>query len=98
MICDNKIIPAHMRDGAERYINDGIEPGGFMMAVLTNDFKGVMGRADDINKLHLQEWYWWVTGAVPNLAQGNKERVQEWIRVGGLNGFRKLQEAENGSQ
>ena len=57
MICDNKIIPAHMRDGAERYINDGIEPGGFMMAVLTNDFKGVMGRADDINKLHLQEWY-----------------------------------------
>lgn len=80
------LLPLHMRDGARLYIEQGIEPGGFMYAVLINDFKGVMTRSDNVNKNSLQEWVEWLLFQCPATAQGSRQAVDNWIETGGLNG------------
>ena len=47
------LIPDHMHGAVIRYVEDGIEPGGFLEAVLCNDLKGAVMRADAINKARL---------------------------------------------
>jgi len=46
-------VPEHMKDGLDRYVRLGIHPGGFLQAVLRNDFAEAMVRADAQNKQHL---------------------------------------------
>lgn len=86
---DYSILPDHMRDGARMYIEDGIEPGGFLFSVLANDFKGAVGRADRINRNCLFAWAEWVYNEVPHQAQGSEEKVLLWIKAGGINGLDK---------
>ena len=33
------LIPQHMRGGIERYVMNGVPPGSFLTAVLSNDLK-----------------------------------------------------------
>jgi hypothetical protein len=80
------ILPAHMRDGARMYIEQGVPPGGFLTAVLSNDFKGAFGRADETNLRHMQAWAQWVVWNCPSIAQGSAEKVAAWVERGGLNG------------
>ena len=39
-------LPPYMRASAKRYIESGVEPGSFMLAVLANDLTGAFLRAD----------------------------------------------------
>ncbi len=39
---DYSPLPEHMQDGMRRYIENGIEGGSFMMAVLCNDLMGAI--------------------------------------------------------
>ncbi len=39
-------IPEHLRGSILRYVEYGIQPGGFMTAVLNNDLYNATGRAD----------------------------------------------------
>ena len=40
-------IPDYMMDGVERYIEQGIEPGDFLSAIITNNLSEAVRRADD---------------------------------------------------
>ncbi len=60
-----EILPPHMREHAQAYLERGEAPGRFLMAVLCNDFVEVAGQADDINRLHLFEWASWLHNNVP---------------------------------
>ena len=80
-------IPAHMQPGAQRYIEDGIKPGGFLYAVLTNNLKAVFGQADETNKAHLQDWVYWLHWDIPSDSQGSEAKVDAWIKRGGLKGM-----------
>lgn len=80
------ILPAHMRDAARDYVERGFRPGGFLTAVLSNDFQDALGRADDINRGCLLEWAEWVHWNCPSAAQGSPEKVKAWIERGGLRG------------
>jgi len=91
-VFDYSIIPEHMRGGARRYIEDGIEPGSFMRAVLENDFVGAINKADRINEFNLKEWAQFVYWEVPSDAWKSREAVDRWIKSGGLKGQAKKKE------
>jgi hypothetical protein len=73
----------------DRYVRYGLPPGGFLSAVLRNDFLGAAGRADDTNSRKLHAWASIIYNVVPHDCHGTAERVQEWIEKGGLEGREK---------
>jgi hypothetical protein len=57
---DYAAIPELMRGGIQRYVEHGVQPGQFLSAVLCNDLRGAISRADstNINILHLYvQWF-----------------------------------------
>jgi hypothetical protein len=72
-------IPEHMRSGIKMYLLEGIEPGGFLFSVLSNDLKGAFSRADSVNKLHLKDWVEFMVWHLPADAQGSPENVISWM-------------------
>lgn len=83
------LIPDHMHDAVLRYVEDGIEPGGFLEAVLCNDLKGAIMRADPTNKAIISNWVDFVIWELPGSCHGLVEKYQNWIAMGGLNGREK---------
>ena len=84
---DYSLIPGHMRGAMQRYIEDGIEPGGFLKAVLCNDFLGAFGKADDVNLRHMHDWAKFVYNELPNACHGSVEKYKAWVEVGGFRGL-----------
>lgn len=84
---DYSDLPKHMQGAARRYVEDGIEPGGFLTALLANDFMGAFGRADTENVAALKNWARWIYNEAPNGCHGSYECVTDWCKAGGLNGL-----------
>ena len=80
-------IPQHMHGAITRYIVDGFPPGDFLEAVLCNDLKGAVERADAENLAALAQWVKWLYGEVPYVCWGSVENVRKWIE--GKNARRK---------
>jgi len=76
---DYSFLPPHMQEGTEGYVERGVNPGGFLYAVLTNDLINAAGRADTINLLYLDKWARWLFNEAPSTCWGSKERVAAWI-------------------
>lgn len=81
------MIPAHMVDGMVRYIVNGVPPGGFLRALLGNDFMGAMRKADDVNIHALPMYARFLMNGAPIGAYGSPENVKDWIAQGGLKGL-----------
>ena len=81
-------LPIHMREGATRYLLDGIEPGGFQRAVLENNLHDALGKADHENRDAIFFWACWLN-VLPMAAWGSRERIDRWIAEGGLRGLTK---------
>ena len=64
----------------ERYVDCGIEPGSFMMAVLTNNHEEANLRADPDNKKDLDKIFKWVHANLPPESIGSKANVMQWQR------------------
>lgn len=60
-------IPEGTRGGILRYVEHGIQPGGFMTAVLCNDLRNAVGRADKDNLVALPLIVRWFANRCPNL-------------------------------
>jgi len=72
-------LPEHMREPAQLYIERGIEPGSFLLAVLGNDLVGAFARADQINTAVMDDWACWLYNDVPSAAWGSPEKVAAWL-------------------
>lgn len=72
-------VPEHMIEGLELYVFHRTSPGSFMRAVLENDLKGAVGKADHINKHHLHEICSFIYNCIPAVSQGSPEKVREWL-------------------
>jgi hypothetical protein len=81
------ILPPHMVDGAQLYIERGIEPGDFMLAVLANNLVRACERADQVNLHCMVAWATWLKWECPMPAWGSIEKVDAWIKRGGLQGI-----------
>lgn len=75
-------LPAHMRDGAQRYVEDHIEPGGFMTAVLENNLTEAYNRADSTNLACMKDWVMWLYWDCPRNAWGSPAKVKAWLKGG----------------
>ena len=82
-------IPEHCREGMKRYIEQGIAPGSFLTAVLSNDLVGAFIKADDINALRMRDYCDFLYNEIPMPAWGSRLNVKTWI-----NSFRKGSEGE----
>ena len=75
------MLPEHMQDSARLYVERGIEPGGFLCAVLENNLTEAFGRADSINRDAMFEWACWLYNDAPGDCWGSPEKVAAWIKT-----------------
>ena len=81
------LIPEHMHDAVRGYILEGWRPGDFLRAVLSNNLKEAVGRADEENQRALVGWVRFLYNYAPGPCWGTPERVDEWMAQGGYEGL-----------
>ena len=72
-------LPEHMREGMKLYIEQGIEPGGFLTAVLENNLMEAFGQADSINRHRLFDICGFIYNEAPHNCHGSPEIVKAWM-------------------
>lgn len=82
-------LPDHIRGGMQRYVEHGIEPGGFLTAVLENDLLGAFARADATCLIRMTDIVKFVNNELPGVSYGSPEAVNNWIELKKLERFRK---------
>jgi hypothetical protein len=75
---DYDLLPAHLKEGMRRYVENGIETGSFLRAVLENDLEQAALRADTLCLLHLKEIALFLH-SLPFEVWGSRLIVQAWI-------------------
>ena len=72
-------IPDRMMAGIKRYVEEGIEPGHFLQAVICNDLAEAVSRADDENLDNLAAYVVYFYNKVPSNLWGSKEKMDKWL-------------------
>jgi hypothetical protein len=68
----------YMIHGLQLYIEQGIQPGSFLQAVLANDLTKAATRADSANSELLREWALFLLNELPENCWGSWETVRNW--------------------
>lgn len=79
-------IPDYMRGGLADYILHGLPPGDFLQAVISNDLKEAVGRADETNQRCLPEYIKFLYNHAPIGCWGGRAEMVDWCKRGGLVG------------
>jgi hypothetical protein len=72
-------VPKALQDGVARYLEFGILPGSFLLAVLENDLYEAVARADAANLHALSEILAWLDEVLPEHAWGSVEAVRDHV-------------------
>lgn len=75
----DKLPTDELRGAMQRYIEQGLDPGHFLTAVLRNDLVDAFGRADIYNERLLHDIVQWVYNEAPSNCWGSDEKVREWF-------------------
>lgn len=67
------------KDTIDNYVKHGLEPGGFITAVLANDLMSALGRADTENRQDIFEIAQYVYNKIPSGCHGSYEKVDKWL-------------------
>ena len=73
-------IPDYMMGGIERYISQGIVPGQFLTAIITNDLKGAVDHADAANLASIPAYVGFFYNKAPIGCWGSQENMDNWVR------------------
>ena len=76
---DKRLIQSRFRESLERYIEHGYQPGGFLTAVLANDLKEAVGRADEEALQNIPHIVAYLYNDAPGMAWGSPELVKGWM-------------------
>jgi hypothetical protein len=76
---DNYRLTEQSKESLYNYFVHGLEPGGFMTCVLSNDLYGAAGRADFVNIDLLGEYARWLVNHAPYQSYGSPEAVKGWL-------------------
>lgn len=74
------LIPEHVRPRMKRYLERGLRPGEFVVAVLENNLVQSVCRADRVNLAQIVEWAKFLYNEMPMESWGSKEKVNAWIK------------------
>ena len=72
-------VPEHTRTSLELYFFEGVEPGGFLYSVLTNDLMGACTRCDHINREAIVDIVKWMIHRAPQGSWGHRQRILDWM-------------------
>ena len=72
-------IPTHMMVGLERYVEEHCPVGHFLTAVLENNLKEAVNRADDYNLNNLPVYVHYLYNEVDARCWGSPEKVKKWL-------------------
>ena len=72
-------VPEHTQKSLEDYIIHGIPPGGFLYAVLRNDFVMAASKADHVNARSLPYIARWLMNEAPSQCWGTKDNIGNWL-------------------
>jgi hypothetical protein len=72
-------VPDHTMKGLHRYIKDKVPTGSFIRAVLNNDLKEAVGRADDENIQNIPAIVAFLYNCAPSNCWGSPEKVKNWL-------------------
>ena len=61
------------------YVQQRREPGGFVTAVLENNFTEAVCRADSTNLAAIRDIAIYVINHVPAIARGSRQKVDDWL-------------------
>jgi hypothetical protein len=75
---DEHGIPDYMRGGVIRWIEDGVTPGDFLTAVITNNLSEAVGRADLHNQAALVGYVKWFYNNAPTGCHGGPSVMETW--------------------
>ena len=79
--------PTGLQDSLQRYIEKGSGCGDFLTAVLSNDLRMAVSRADSTNLPRIPEIVRWLYNEAPSGCTGAREKVVQWGLNGGLTQF-----------
>lgn len=71
-------LPEHMHEGIIAYIRYGRPCGSFLEAIIRNDARDAMRRADQENQDALGRWFLFMIRYAPIACWGSAEAYQEW--------------------
>jgi len=80
MIADYRKIPKRTIQALDRWVNQGILPGSFLRAVLSNDLYETVLRADKENLEALPHIVVYVYTILPTESRGSHQALIDWIR------------------
>ncbi|MDP3703891.1 MAG: hypothetical protein Q8R78_05845 [Candidatus Omnitrophota bacterium] len=73
-------ISDHMMDAIRRYIDEGLRPGDFLTAVIDNDLKEAVSRADDENLANLPAFICYFYNEAPAGCWGSRENRLAFLK------------------
>lgn len=74
-------IPDRMMPALERYINNGEIPGDFLQAVICNDLKEAVARADGENLRNLPAYIMYLYNDAPGACWGSRDKMEAWAEA-----------------
>lgn len=74
-------IPERMMGAIRRYVDEGIEPGHFLTAIICNDLREAVGRADTENMSNLPAYVGYFYNVAPAGCYGSHENMKNWMQM-----------------
>jgi hypothetical protein len=71
--------PVHILDSISHYVEHGIEPGGFVKAVLSNDLVATFQIADAKSLRGLPDILRYIYWEIPLACWGSEAKVEAWM-------------------
>jgi hypothetical protein len=72
------MIEQRFKEAIDRWVTDACPMGGFITAVLENDLRGAIGRADEDAFHNIKDIVRYLWNEVPAPCWGSKEKVKAW--------------------
>lgn len=73
------MIEERFKEAIDRYVEQGIPTGSFLEAVLCNNLKESIGRADHYAIMNLKDIVVYLYNDIPTSAWGSPEKVKSWM-------------------
>ena len=72
------LLPSGLRGGVQQWIEEGIQPGGFLSAVIENDLRESLGRAYETNRARIFEIVSFFYNEAPSPCWGSVKNARAW--------------------
>ena len=72
--------PVRILDSINRYVEHGLEPGGFVRAVLSNDLATTFRAADAESLRGLPDILQYIYWEIPSACWGSEAKIKAWMK------------------